>query len=304
MGNIKFFILILTICAFALSCEEQDKFGLDESEKAFNLRVVPDKVTFDISAGDPVVNFTIYSDTRTIQSVQILVEFLKFGDENPTPIRLLKELPGDQLGVSPSINVPVKLSEFASAVGLSLDELSGGDVFTIHNKVTMADGRVYPDTLDLGGNQYVNVENSFFTAAGTTSFTSTLALPVLCPFVAADAAGTYTVITEEAEVLWAPGHQVEVVAGPGENQVTIKDMFGYPQKLDVIVDVNPATAVATIAKQVAWDSDEIGFNLGPASVRGQGLYFSCTGFMSVALTHSVASAEFNGTYLYEMRRNP
>lgn len=303
MRNIKFFILILVVCTIALSCEEQEKFGLNESEKGFNLRVIPDKTTFDISAGDPVINFTVYSDTRTIQSVQILVDFQKFGDENSTPIRLVKEFPGNQLGVTPSIDVPIKLSEFASAVGLSLDDLSGGDVFTIHNKVTMVDGRVYPDTLVLGANQYVNLENSFFTAANTTSFTSTLAIPVLCPFVAADAVGTYTVVTEETGVLWEEGHQVEVVQGPGENQVTIKDMFGYPQKFDVIVNVNPTTAVATIAMQTAWDTDEIGFNLGLASVRGTGLFFSCTGFMSVGLTHSYPGGEFSGTYLYEIRRN-
>lgn len=303
MRNIKYFILCLAVCAIALSCDEQDKLGLDESEKGFNLRVIPDKTTFDISEGDPVINFRIYSDTRTIQSVQILADFLKFGDENSTSIRLVKELPGDQLGVTPSIDVPIKLSEFASAIGLSLDDLSGGDVFTIHNKVTMVDGRVYPDTLVLGGNQFVNLENSFFTAANTTSFTSTLAVPVLCPFVAADAVGTYTVVTEEAGVLWEEGHQVEVVPGPGENQVTIKDMFGYPQGFDVIVNVNPATAVATIATQAAWDTDAIGFNLGLASVRGSGLFFSCTGFMSVPLTHSFPGGEFDGTYLYEMRRN-
>jgi hypothetical protein len=288
----------------ALSCEEQEKFGYEESDKAFNLRVVPDRNTFDISLGDPEINFSLYSDTRTIQSVQILVEFLKFGAEESTTRVLLKELSGDQLGTSPSINVPIKLSEFAAAAGLTLDELSGGDLFTIHNKVTMSDGRVYPDTLALGDDEFVNLENSFFTAAGSTSFTTTLAFPVLCPFVIADAVGTYTVTNDEAGILWEDGHQVEIVDGPGQNQVTIKDMYGYPQAYDVVVNVNPETAVATVPKQVAWDSDAIGIGLGPGSIQGQGFYFSCTGFMTVTLTLSVSIGDFNGAYAYEITKNP
>ena len=50
----------------------------------------------------------------------------------------------------------------------------------------MADGRVYPYTLNLGGEDFLNVQNSFFTAAGTTSFTGTLNFPVLCPFIASE----------------------------------------------------------------------------------------------------------------------
>lgn len=286
------------------SCEEQEKLGYEQSDKGFNLRVAPDKNTFDISAGDPEINFTIYSDTRTIDRVQILVEFLKFGAEEATSIRLLKEIPGDQLGTLPSVNVPIKLSEFAGAVGITLDELGGGDQFTIHNKVLMADGRVYPDTLKLGDDEFVNIENSFFTSAASTSYTTTLAFAVLCPFVVADAEGAYIVTRDDAEVLWAPDHEPVVVAGPGANQVTLKNLFGHPQSYDVIVDVNPTTAVATVAKQVAWQSDNFGFGLGPASVQGQGLFFSCTGFLTLDLVHSVEAFPFDGVYKLEMTKKP
>jgi len=37
----------------------------------------------------------------------------------------------------------------------------------------------------------------------------------------------------------------QIVAGPGENQITCVDAFGYPQKFDMIIDVDPATGIAT-----------------------------------------------------------
>lgn len=304
MKQIIFSFLIVALSLIVLSCEDQEKFGFEESEKGFNLRVAPDKNTFDISAGDPEINFTIYSNTKTIDRVQILVEFLKFGSDGPTAVTLLKEVPGNQLGNTPSINVPIKLSEFAVAVGLTLDDLAGGDQFTIHNRVMMIDGRVYPDTLQLGDDEFVNLENSFFTSAGSTSYTTSLSLSVLCPFIAADAAGTYIVTRDDAEVLWEPDHEPVVVEGPGPNQVTFKNLFGHPQNYDVIVDVDPETAVATVSKQVAWDSDNFGFGLGPASIEGEGLYFSCTGFVTLDLVHSVEAFAFAGTYKLEMTRKP
>jgi hypothetical protein len=304
MKHILILFLFCTLVLGMFSCEEQGELGLDESDKAFNLRVAPDKATFDISAGDPEINFTMYSDTKTIDRVTILVELVQFGTDAPTPRAVLKEIPGNVFSNSSSSNVSIKLSEFANAVGLTVDELAGGDIFTIYNQVSMADGRVYPDTLNLGGDDFINVENSFFTAAGSTSFTGTLDFPVLCPFIASDAAGTYEITTEEAEVVYDPNYDPEVIAGPGPNQVTIKDLFSHPEGYDVVVDVDPVTDVATVRKQVAWNSDNFGFGLGEASIEGTGLYFSCTGFLTLNLTHSVEAFAFQGTYKLELTKKP
>ncbi len=304
MKHILFLFLICTLVFGMFSCEEQGELGLDESDKAFNLRVAPDKATFDISVGDPEINFTMYSDTKTIDRVTILVELVQFGSDGPTPRAVLKEIPGNVFSNSPSSTLSIKLSEFANAVGLTVDDLAGGDIFTIYNQVNMVDGRVYPDTLNLGGDDFINVENSFFTAAGTTSFTGVLNFPVLCPFIPSDAAGTYEITTDEAEVIFAANHEPEIIAGPGPSQVTIKNLFGHPESYDVVVDVNPVTDVATVRKQVAWNSDNFGFGLGEASIEGGGLYFSCTGFLTLDLEHSVEAFAFQGTYKLELTKKP
>src|SRR5688572_28234553 len=129
MKQIIFSFLITAICVLMLSCDDQGKLGLDESNKGFNLRVAPDKNTFDISVGDPEINFTIYSDTRTIATVNIFVDFLQFCAAGPTPRAVLNELLGNMFGTNPSVTVPIKLSEFAAAVELTVDELGEGDLF-------------------------------------------------------------------------------------------------------------------------------------------------------------------------------
>jgi hypothetical protein len=302
MKQLLFLSYILAIACLISACEEQGKLGVDQSDKAFNLRMAPDKNSFDISAGDPEVVFTIYSDTKTIDHVDIFVDLLQFGGDGPTERALLTQIPGSSLGNSPSTTVTLKLSQFVGAVGLTLDDLGGGDLFNIYNEVTLADGRIYPDTLELGGEEFVNVENPFFTAAGTTSFTTTLAFPVLCPFVVADAVGTYSISRDDAEVAYDPAHTPEVIAGPGPNQVTVVNMLGHPQGYDVIVDVNPATDVATVSAQTGWHSGNFGFPFGEISVEGGGFYFSCTGFLSLDLAHNLADGRTFGTFRIEFTK--
>src|SRR5688500_17379929 len=103
MKQLIFSFLITAIVIALLTCEDQGKLGVDESKKRFNLRVAPDKNTFDITAGEPENNFTIYSDTRTIERVNIFVDLLQFGAEGPTLRAIVKELPGDIFGTNPSV---------------------------------------------------------------------------------------------------------------------------------------------------------------------------------------------------------
>lgn len=301
MKQLLYSVCVIVSALMTSSCEEQEEFGLAQSEKGFNLRVAPDKNSFDISAGDPEINFTIYSDTKTIDKVIIYVDLIKFGSDGPTPQALLKEIPGDMLGTSPSA-VQMKLSEFVGAVGLTLDDLGGGDIFNIYNEVTLSDGRVYPDTLDFDGEEFANVENAFFTAAGTTSFTTTLTFPVLCPFVTDDAIGIYSITRDDFEAAWDPTYKPEVIAGPGPNQVTFVNMLSNPQGYDIIVDVNPATDVATVKAQKGWHSGNYGAPFGEILIEGGGFYFSCTGFLTLDLAHNLADGRTYGTFRIEFTK--
>jgi hypothetical protein len=293
MRNLIYPALLFLMGIMVFSCKEQEEFGIAQSEKGFNLRVTPDIGSFDISKGDPDINFTVYTDNTNIDKLTVMVELFQFGSDGPTQQKVLTEVPGSSLSKAGSV-VSLKLSDFVGAVGLTLEDLAGGDVFTIYNVVSMNDGRKYPDTLTLGDKRYVNIENSFITSSGTTSYTATLSFPVLCPFVTTEAIGTYSVIVDEFETYLAPGYKPELVAGPGPNQVTFKNLFGHPENYDVIIEVNPTTDVATVIKQPAWHSANFGLSYGVASVEGSGFFFSCTGFVTLELKHSVAAGTFGG----------
>ena len=302
MKQLLYSVFVIVSAMMISSCEEQEEFGLAQSDKGLNLRVAPDKNSFDISAGDPEINFTIYSETKTIDKVTIYVDLIKFGSDGPTPQALLKEIPGNLLGNSPSANVQMKLSEFVGAVGLTLEDLGGGDIFNIYNQVTLNDGRVYPDTLEFDGDEFANVENAFFTAAGTTSFTTTLTFPVLCPFVTADAVGTYSISRDDFEIAFDPSYKPEIIAGPGPNQITIVDMLSHPPGYNIIVDVNSATDVATVKSQKGWDSANYGLPFGEILVEGGGFFFSCTGFLTLDLAHNLADGRSYGTFRIELTK--
>jgi hypothetical protein len=295
-------ICVIVSALIIFSCEEQEEFGLVQSDKGFNLRLAPDKNSFDISAGDPEVNLTIYSDNKNIDKVVIYVDFLKFGSDGATPQALLKEIPGNMLGNSPSANVQMKLSDFVGAVGLTLDDLGGGDIFNIYNQVILNDGRVYPDTLIFDDEEFANVENAFFTAAGTTSFTTTLTFPVLCPFVTADAVGTYTISRDDFEIAFDPSYKPEIIAGPGANQITIVDMLSHPPGYNIVVDVNPTTDVATVRSQKGWNSANYDLPFGDILVEGGGFFFSCTGFLTLDLAHNLSDGRSYGSFRIELTK--
>lgn len=296
--------LIPVLCVVVLfSCTSDNEFGEEQSARALNFRMVPSVPSIDISAGDPDMTFTMYSENNNIDRVTILVELLQFANNELTPRATLSEIDGGTITNDGSSQVTFALSDFTSVLGLSNDDLNGGDIFTVYNIVTMEDGTVYPDTIELGGEKFLNIEQAFVTAGATTSFTTNLSFPVLCPFVVSDAVGMYALTRDDLEASWDPNYQPEVVAGPEPNQVIFKNMFGHPQGYDIVVDVNPVTDVATVKKQVAWHSGNFGLPYGEASVEGSGLYFSCTGFITLDLEHTVSAGSF-GTYKVEFTKVP
>jgi hypothetical protein len=292
-------VLILSLIAL-FACESDYKIGYDESIAGFNLRMVPEATLFDIAQGDPSLNFKIYSDSRDIDQVTIEVELFQFAAGTTTDKGVLLSIDGSELKSEGQL-YELTLSDYAAAVGLTLAEVGSGDMFTVYNRVEMADGRVYPDTLELNGDEFVNVENSFFTVANSTSFTTTLSFPVICPFIAAEAAGTYTVTRDDFETYLDPGYEPQAVAGPGPNQVTFINLFGHPEGYDIVVDVDPNTSEATVAKQEAWNCANFGCPYGVGSVEGTGFFFSCTGFITLDLEHTVAAGSF-GSYKLELQR--
>lgn len=301
------YIIVLFAVAIVISCAEQEKFGLVESVRGFNFRAIPDVNSFDISLGDPEITFTLYSQNKDIKQVNVWVELNQFATQTITDRVLLKTINGKTLTNNGSSKLSISLSEFAEAVELTHADLQGGDIFTIYNEVEMDDGRVYPDSVLLGGKPYVNMENSFSTTAVSTSYTYQLSFPVLCPFLVDEAVGTYAVTRDDFETYLDPSYKPEIVEGANPGEIIIKNIFGHPEPspgaYDIIVKVNPNTDVATVVKQDAWLCSNFASTctLGTGYVEGAGFFFSCTGFLTLDLKQSVDAGNY-GTFKLELTK--
>lgn len=200
------------------ACESDNKFGIDESTKGFNLRMIADRGSFNIFDPNPEVNFKVYSESSNIQEVQVVVELFQFIQQATTKRAVVKTIPGNTLTNDGSMNVHFALTDFTTAVGVDPADLGGGDIFTVYNVVELTDGRVYPDTLSLDGKEFVNMVNTFGTSGLTTSYTAQLNFPLVCT-VGSPFSGTYKV-TDDCG-LFAGTFQLTTVAGnPSQRQFT------------------------------------------------------------------------------------
>ncbi|MBL0745201.1 hypothetical protein [Chryseolinea lacunae] len=297
---LKYSLLVATTLIFTVSCRDEDKIRMPEIQDGVNARVVvhSDKSVLnflDITNASMV--FDIYSQNSDIKEITYSATFTDA--TFPTqkfPTVVIKKVAGSAFANGKASDLQVTATELAAAFDLpgGATYLSGGDNFTFFSSVELNDGRI------------INAANSApnITTGTNASFTSTFKLFVSCPFVVDEAVGTYTVVTDAGEWATAPGHEAEIVAGPGANQITVKNALGYPQEFDMIVDINPGTGAATVAKQVTWDADfwfpADGYGLG--STAGSGFFFSCSGFLTLDLGFTVAAGSF-GTFKVEWQKN-
>lgn len=281
MKRIIYSLLIFTTAFIFTSCEDEDK-------DPFMLALIEDGafVRFDDIASSsitPTANYqaTLVAPSNNVASYDLTVSH--FNGETATefkPLLSLNSFPA---------TLDISLGDVASALGISPDAIQPGDRIDFVATVTGTDGTVFKsrpaDESDLGDDVFGNPGER--QAFEFTSF-------VVCGgFSPSEAAGTYVITRDDFGVTF-PGDDLtfEVVAGPGENQITLIDPFGYPQAWDVVVTVDLETETATVEQQTAWDSGAFGLPYGIGTVDGDGLAFSCSGFITLGLNYRVAAGSF------------
>lgn len=194
MKLLKYIILVTFIAIIFIGCSEQDEYGLEpeQSVPGFNFRMNASTNSFNLFEPDAEITLTTYTETSSnIDNVSILIERLPVGATVSSDRAEIASLQGSELTNDGSVVVTTSLRAAAEQLGLTVADLNGGDVFTLYNIVTLNSGQVYPDTVTLNENQFLNVENPFVTASATTSFTSNLTFPITCPSDPAIWEGTY-----------------------------------------------------------------------------------------------------------------
>lgn len=299
MKNIlKYIFLISVTCIIAISCRDEDAVRFPDLQSGANARVVinPDHSFF--SLGDiatTYVSLDIYSQNNDIDEIVYTATYNDVSSSDEYPPTEVLRLPGSSIINGKIADVRITPADLAVAFNLpgGATYLGGGDSFIFTTSVKLTDGR----TIE------ASTSAPSITGGTNPSFTTQFTLAVACPsFEFTDAVGTFSVSRDDLEVLVDPAHVVEIVAGPGENQLTLKDLFGHPQQFDIIITVDPETSAVTVEKQEAWDSGVFGYPYGIASIEGEGTFFTCAGFLTLSLEHTVDAGSF-GFYTFDLTKN-
>ncbi|MDT0642321.1 hypothetical protein RM553_05695 [Zunongwangia sp. F363] len=124
-------------------------------------------------------------------------------------------------------------------------------------------------------------------------------LAYACPFKIEDYEGTYIATTDQFGIYTGDPVPFEVVAGPGENQITLQNVAGHPEEYDVVVDVDPETGNLTVPYQPALNTNNIGYSYGELRWEGSGSSSAspgnCIGNLDITSAYTVDAGSF-GSY--------
>ena len=208
----------------------------------------------------------------------IKVYVVKGTSTNKALWKLVKTVPytGDSTLLS------VSGTEMGTALGVPPSSFAPGDLYTFFNQVITKDGRSFDivnTPLALGS---LSAYNAAFTWQGI----------ITCPFTGG-MAGNYRVIADDWQD-WSPGDIVQVLNGPGANQINLSKVWPNPAYGSIvnplIVNVSTPDGVATVplvtfANNYPGTATAQGANT--AGVAGDnaacGYVFSCTGFISLRM---------------------
>lgn len=194
---------------------------------------------------------------------------------NRSTWKKLKEVPI----ASGSYKLEVTGQEIATALALTP---APGDQYTIYNQIITKDGRTF------------DVVNTFADFAGLPAYNMALTwkATVVCPFSPAAAAGTYVITADNWD--GASGETSDVTATASSATLTYAFPYAAPPGVNpLVLTVNPATGGVTVAKQT-YGSYGTGFENFTAA--GSGFFFSCTGQITLSLTHLSSGGTNYGTY--------
>lgn len=179
-------------------------------------------------------------------------------------------------------------AELASALGIPVSDIQPGQQYTFYNQMVTVDGRVF------------DISNTEDDIEGQPAFNSVFnwTATVVCPYTQ-NMTGQFTIAVDDWD--GNVGGDIEVVAGPGENEITLKTPFPFADDpKDVIVSIDPVTGFATVAKQVYGGYP--GFpDISVQSVGSNNFVFSCKETLDITLNHTSAAGNF-GNYRYVLVR--
>ncbi len=278
---LKYLLVSLSLVIIA-SCEDESKNRVPTPPNGAFVYLDVDTPVIDVTNIDSSsYDFTLTAPAGNIESYELSVN-RNGGDD--FPILTITKFP---------TSVSISAADIANALGITVADLQPGDAYNFSALITDKNGN--ESSID-------NLNGDAKNPGERQAFKHTTYLS--CPFNAADAAGLYQVTFDGffEDQPW----DVEILAGPGENQITMKNLYepstgqgGY----DIVIDVDPNTGIATVENQGVFDTDAFGWGYGEAKVRtnGPSFVFSCSGTITLLLNYNVSLGSF-GTFQFSLQK--
>ncbi len=332
--------IMLIIGAFMTSCEDEDKNNLNDFLATGGFVRFADQSPPTEVGVDDVSNlnysFSVEDPNGSTESYELKLYADLSGTRTDTvQVSTVTSFPH---------SFSFTQEDLASLLGVSADNINFGDSFFFTATATTVDGLVYggaenlnfdqvfpqPDGTYLDEDDFlvtVGPNDEIFTTADGNTFlvggqnvSNTLLAEggyrqafefnfiILCPPPASvtDLVGTWQ-ITFDPFGTFVDDGVFEIIAGPGDNQVTAIDIFDHPNPDEsggiyyVIIDLDPATGAVTVERQAAWHCDNFGCPYGEGRIDGTGFLFNCVGngLMKFNFEHTVDAGSF-GTLPMDM----
>jgi len=260
--------LMLAVCGVLITSCENDFDNAIANPDASDVASLAAMVRFE----EPVLGVTL---TPAISFTGMLVD----PGDNVSAYDLRVSLDGTNFTPFASVTTfPSELTVTLAATEAALGQsLAPGTSIVFNAIITREDGQQFT-TDNLTGDTFNQGQRQAMTF---TAFVS-------CPFVAAEAAGTYDVTND------AIGFQLGASfdATASGTTLSMEDPMGYGLGDVVNIEVDGDTGAATVATQEAWDSDALNLGFGRGSIDGAGFVFSCAGIITLDLDFTVAAGSF------------
>jgi hypothetical protein len=299
MKKILKFIPLAIITLFFVACQDIDKdpWEINGTDGPFGSFIRLDITTAAVLDVTDIANTsfggTLTNPSNNVASWTVEARRVSSGESSDyVPLVTITSFPAEFIATPASL---------AALFGLTANDLIPGDRFDFVATSIGTDGSVV--TFDQFG---PNLQGNTGMAQGY-KFNTFLS----CPFIQADALGSYAVVTNGGFFGYLSGAgPIEVIAGNTANDIIMVDPMGHlvggdaPDKYNVEININAGSGQATIVSQSAWDSGNpvcCGTPYGPGFIEGGGFVFSCAGAIVINIDcYCVAAGSFgSGPYVLQ-----
>lgn len=232
----KYLIILLSISATIFtSCEDSDKNPLVQGDVAPFVKFEVGNAQLNLADPDSALSGTFFSEVPELIASHEVFVGIDDGVNSPifAPLQLITELP---------FEFSATLTEISAAIGIDPAVVLPGTVIIFENVTTAVNGvTVDSDDVTVNGETVSVAQQQGYIFNGVA---------ICPPFDISEITGTYDVLVNGLAPglgLTDPDPVREVIAGPGENQITIVGgSVGFAGGEDLIIDVDTQTGVLTL----------------------------------------------------------